>query len=231
MKIFVISLRDAAARRQRISSQLNNLGIDYEFIDAVDGRLGLPQDYKDLIDPIRTVAEIGREMSDAEYACAFSHQKAYREIVNRHLEGAIILEDDAIVRPALKEVLAGKFLEKFQIIQLDSSVTRVYRFGGFGKVGSFRAWRVYLNSERTTGYFVSQSGANYLLNNSLPICRPADWPCDVTKIDMHVLIPRVIGHDDLDSYINYGRDLMRLSGIKFIKKRLNIFEKLLTKKV
>jgi len=38
VRIFCISLKDAQARRQSILEMKNSIGLDLEFVDAIDGR-------------------------------------------------------------------------------------------------------------------------------------------------------------------------------------------------
>jgi GR25 family glycosyltransferase involved in LPS biosynthesis len=37
--VVVLNLKSSSARRQQIDARLKNLGIDYRFFDAIDGRL------------------------------------------------------------------------------------------------------------------------------------------------------------------------------------------------
>ena len=38
MKIFIVSLKDATQRRPNITKRMKDLGLPFEFFDAVDGR-------------------------------------------------------------------------------------------------------------------------------------------------------------------------------------------------
>ena len=37
--VVILNLKSSTARRQQIDARLDNLGIDYHFFDAIDGRL------------------------------------------------------------------------------------------------------------------------------------------------------------------------------------------------
>ena len=104
---FVISLSDYEDRRRSIASHLNQLGISFEFWDAVDGRNGLPTMYERQIDR-QAAKKAGRALSDTEYACALSHITLYRRIVADRIPYALIFEDDALPLPSLLDFLAGK---------------------------------------------------------------------------------------------------------------------------
>ena len=105
--VFVISLQDAVRRRDRLIGQLNSAGLDYEIFDAVDGRQGLPSAYEHMVDRKAMIAEFGRVLTDAECACAISHQLVYNEIIKRGLKGAVILEDDATWTNGATRVVEG----------------------------------------------------------------------------------------------------------------------------
>ena len=93
--VFVVSLPDCIDRREVIARALHHLGIEFEFVDAVDGRHGLDPQYEDQIDRVAT-RRAGRILSDAEFACALSHISVYQRIVLENIAYALILEDDAV---------------------------------------------------------------------------------------------------------------------------------------
>ena len=115
--VFVLSLPDCHDRRARVSAALDGLGLPFEFVDAVDGRRGLPPEYESQID--RPLAQKkGGILSDAEFACALSHINIYRRIVSENIDYALVLEDDAVPQPDLARYLAGKHYEGASLTQL-----------------------------------------------------------------------------------------------------------------
>ena len=87
--VFVLSLPDCHDRRARVSAALDGLGLPFEFVDAVDGRRGLPPEYESQID--RPLAQKkGGILSDAEFACALSHINIYRRIVSENIDYALV---------------------------------------------------------------------------------------------------------------------------------------------
>ena len=116
--IFVISLKDAHERRAKIRKALDDRGLEYEIMDAVDGRGGLPEEYEGILNRAGTHAAFTRDMSDTEYACALSHMSVYEQIVERHFPGAIVLEDDAILSPLFDEFLEARGYLQGKLIQL-----------------------------------------------------------------------------------------------------------------
>lgn len=192
--IFVISLSDDTSRRKLISENLIGLGVEFEIIEAINGLKGLPVQYEHFIDRAATLRGFGRKMTDGEYACALSHQKAYGIILERDLPGAIILEDDTIPAPEFKRFIETKAYNAGDLIQLDYANTYVKIFRKNPLFDAVCLRPLYCNSCRTAGYSISRRGAEYLHENSFPITAPADWPCDITKIDTQVVVPPLTRH-------------------------------------
>ncbi|MEL7027449.1 MAG: glycosyltransferase family 25 protein, partial [Pseudomonadota bacterium] len=117
--IFIISLRDATERRNAVTRRLSAIGLTGQFIDAVDGRNGLPSEFETLIDRASAAAHFHRDLSDAEFACAFSHRRVYQRILDDGLEGAIVLEDDAVPQPGFVEFLAAEGYRAADLILFD----------------------------------------------------------------------------------------------------------------
>ena len=95
--VIILTLKDRVDRRTRLVNALEAQGVRYELWFAVDGRSGLPQKYEHLVDRQQIFKNLQRDMGEAEIACALSHQLIYKEIIDRNLKAAIILEDDAII--------------------------------------------------------------------------------------------------------------------------------------
>ena len=93
--ILVISLPDSTDRRKAITARLDALSLPFEFVDAVDGRNGIPDECKPMVDRQGAVSFMLHPLSDAEFGCALSHLAAYKRVVDDGIPHALILEDDA----------------------------------------------------------------------------------------------------------------------------------------
>jgi glycosyl transferase family 25 len=89
--IFVINLDRSPDRLQRISSRLNELGLTYERVPAIDGKT-ISKATRDGFNPKRS----WHTYTDSDMACYLSHLKALSIIAQREISRAIVLEDDAI---------------------------------------------------------------------------------------------------------------------------------------
>lgn len=192
--VFVISLTDAQDRRRCILDQCAALGIVPQIVDAIDGRSGLPPDLAPQVDRAGAQARVGRPLSDAELACALSHQQVQRRIVSQGLPGAVILEDDAILTPLFAAFLQGQGYLAADFVQMDHMDARVW-------YGRRRPWSAQIaliplaeNASLATGYCLSAQGARHLLDHSTPIAGLADWPCDMSPLGAVVTWPRLVDH-------------------------------------
>lgn len=106
---FVISLSGAADRRERITKTFDEIGLDFEFFDAVDGRQFNVLE-QSIYDAPKRLRCFGKHLTGGEIGCSLSHKKAYAYLVENKIERALIFEDDVILRPdfinVLKEVLS-----------------------------------------------------------------------------------------------------------------------------
>lgn len=205
---FVISLSDCTERRNAITRSLNALGMDFEFVDAVDGRQGLAPVHEEQID--RSVARRrGRILSDAEYACALSHIAVCQRIAAAAFPYALILEDDAVPCPDLLEFLSGRHWQSTDLMQLHHGQSYVRR------QGARPLFKGYVSYARAPGmkcpsavaYTVSRQGAWWIARHARPVVSPADWPDCVDDLEGRCVHPVLVGHRaDVGSLLNaHGR--------------------------
>ena len=221
--VFVISLKDCADRRNSISKNLDILGISFEFVDAIDGRNGLPSEYEGQIDRGETALR-GRVLDDVEYACSLSHIKVYRKILDDDIPWALILEDDAIPLFDLVPYLENKYYDDAQFTQLIFGMP-IYVRRKSQKI-IFGKYRSYLCSMAKTprsavGYVVSNEAAKYFINNGIPVNHAADWPYCINQLiknqEYRIVYPPLIHHDPLKKSLldHYGRSKIKKERRRF----------------
>lgn len=105
MKAFVINLERSAARRESIKKQLDAQGIEFEFVKAVDGAT-LTDEYLNQVCDYEELNKRPHLMHKGMYGCILSHYHIYQRIVAENLPYALVMEDDIIVQPGLKAILA-----------------------------------------------------------------------------------------------------------------------------
>ncbi len=194
--IWVISLPGASERRAATRAQLEAQGLPFTFLDAVDGRKRLPARYEDLVDRPGTIAHLGYAMSDAEYACAVSHQLAYKKLVDEDWPGAVILEDDVLLTEKFRTFYDTRGYEAAPLIQL-FYFDAVVRKTGQRSTAAARLVRLVSTAWMTVGYSISAEAAAKLRAHALPLRGYADWPCDTGGLIGHyVTEPRIVFHAD-----------------------------------
>lgn len=120
LPIFIVSLPEAKDRRKRIEKVFENLGLNFEFIDAVDGR-----QYDVLNHPIynapKRLRSFGKHLTGGDLGCILSHKKIYQRIVNDNIPRALVFEDDVILRDDFLSVL-----EKIQTMNVPFDMIRFF---------------------------------------------------------------------------------------------------------
>lgn len=122
MKVFVINLKRSPERRAFMKKQLDALGMDYEFIEATDGKELSDEEIKNIYDEEASLKFLRVPLTRGEIGCAHSHIKTYQKIVNDNLDYALVLEDDSILEPSLFSLLKNnEFVSQshFDWLQID----------------------------------------------------------------------------------------------------------------
>lgn len=123
--VYILTLADAAERRQPLVDALAEMRIPFTLWPAIDGRQGLPAEYEPLIDRAAARKKQCREMGNGEFACALSHHFIYRDIVAQQAPIALVLEDDARIGAELRDFLDHLHRDDFDLLLLDHAKTRV----------------------------------------------------------------------------------------------------------
>jgi glycosyl transferase family 25 len=192
--IFVVSLMDAKDRRARISKKLEELGLDFDFVDAIDGRKKLPDSLNTLVDRQTANRRLGRPIVDAELACALSHVNIYQLLIESHHRGTIILEDDAIIGDGFKKFVDNHHYLDKNLVMLGYENARVSRFYRQNVFEQYVYRKLNFPSYLTVGYYISRQVAGELLRECTPVSYVADWGSDITRFDALAISPPVVGH-------------------------------------
>ena len=192
--IFVINLKRSPNRKANISKQLDALGLDYQFIEAVDGSQFTPHEivekYGEQVFYTNTYNH--QRMTLGSLGCLFSHIKFYEVMIENNIPIACVLEDDAELSPRLPEVLNAPALQ-----QVPWGTLLLGHYSMYGKSFNKGAETVYWKKRvchghhiarvaefpfTTIGYVVKLSTAKKLLDLAYPIRMPADWVTGNTEL-------------------------------------------------
>jgi glycosyl transferase family 25 len=109
MQIFVVSLKRAKERRNRLIGHFKERQLEYDLVDAVDG-LQLTQSELDAYCDMEVVRKHPNWLTKGMIGACLSHYNIYKKIIEQNLPYACIIEDDVEVDENFKSLLA--ILEK-----------------------------------------------------------------------------------------------------------------------
>jgi glycosyl transferase family 25 len=167
MKVFVVNLDRDTERLAHMQALLGGMGIAYERIAAVDGRV--------LTAEVRAAAS--PELSPGEIGCLMSHRAAWERIAAGSERYALILEDDIFVAPILSMFADGDgwIPPDADVVKLETTRDHVHvdRNAG-GTVGDRRLLRLRSTHPGSAAYVISAAAARDLLRRSAQLTRPVD---------------------------------------------------------
>ena len=196
IRIFVISLKNSTRRRQAIQKQLDDFNLAFEFIDAVDTRQGIPDEYQARCDKEKALKRLGREMVGGEWGCALSHALCYDKIVKDQIKHSLILEDDAILSQDFKMMVKSGALTK-------TGLGFISFFGpaywprwqrGLPFFKQYVLQRPYNRLAYTLAYYLDLEIATTLYDATRTISYVADWPINTRKHRAHIVMPFIVDH-------------------------------------
>ncbi|MCI5968134.1 glycosyltransferase family 25 protein [Helicobacter sp.] len=149
LKFFIINLASAKERREYISRLCRKYQLDYEIIEAVNGRELSGEEIERVSDAKRSHQLLGRTLTQGEIGCALSHKKAFERMFALGLEECVILEDDAWFDERLGYLLSlrNKLPKDLEVLLL-GHYRQVYLDDGF-RVESPFSRRFDLNLDST----------------------------------------------------------------------------------
>ena len=120
LPVFIVSLPEATDRRARIAKIMDDLGLEFEFVDAVDGRKFDVVNHP-LYNAPRRLRAFGKHLTGGDLGCILSHKKIYQRMVDENISAALIFEDDVLLRDAFLPVL-----EKIKTIDVPFDMIRFF---------------------------------------------------------------------------------------------------------
>ena len=221
MKIFIINLEHQKEKRQFMQEQLDRLGLEAEFIAAVNGKSMSADQLREAVYDYENCC-----LTPGEVGCASSHIGIYKIMVDQNIENAIILEDDAI----LSEKLSTSFNEITKSLPSEASCClltepevynkKIYSPTSHGSIHQM------LRGYGTYGYVINLSAAKNLLSKASPIKSEADrWEffSRLGLLKTYCVIPALVLNGDASGdHSNLMQDRKPL-----IQKRLDYYKKLI----
>lgn len=228
IKIFVISLI-GSERRSHIIKEFQKFNIEFEFIDAVNGKL-LKLDSDPLID-YSAVLKHPKWLTPGMVGCSLSHIKCYQKIIDENLDFALILEDDVCLNFDIADI--AKNITKF--MSPDEVTLFFYQCWEEIFLSKKDAIPISLNTSffrtsgklkliSTGGYMIGNSACKKMIENLLPVhIAPDPWKyfCErgiISKVN--ILYPLPISNAYFESTLGYQKNKI----VSIITKVINKYQ-------
>ena len=211
MRIIVINLERATERRKKISTQFASLGLECEFLVAIDGKK-ISDKERALVDNEKRKRITKYPLTDNEIACWLSHKNAMLSLLAGNEEMVAIIEDDAILSPEFAKVIQA--IEnanlEFDVIDLHRKFKKGEFFVHVHKLlDKFAIGRIGRSHMGAIGYIISKKGAEKFLNYAPKFAHAIDkemrryW---ANGLDIYGLENPIVFHNDNEhSYIDETR--------------------------
>jgi glycosyl transferase family 25 len=235
MKIFVTNLKGFEGRRNWIKAHFNDFGLDFEFIDCIDGRKWKDNDLRKVVSKEFFEYHKRKEswVTKGAIAATLTHiERIFKRMVEDNIEYALCCEDDIklskdfkkklqmideyIYRVGFDGVLLLHFflnqstkLSNLEKVQLDKEIT-VYKLPREFKVGS------------GAGYIISRQTAKKIIQDQSPIKRIGDCWNDHPIDNVFFAYPLIIRTGVFSTTLGYqGNILNKLT--KLIPANIRMF--------
>lgn len=217
MKIFVTNLPSSTDRRRSMLAQFDGKALDYEFFPCVVGKDLTEAEIAEAcdIERINELNKNGEWFTRGIIGCSMTSRNIHREIVDRGLRCAVLLEDDTLIPDDFKTVLEDceKIIEPGDVVLLFWVSWAPVTFDSETKIdlGSVTLYDAshhrYLTGGSAT-IFTREAAANMLRFNT-PIQRTPDCWGDFAEAGCFNRVlcayPPVVDTADMMSTMEHGR--------------------------
>ena len=172
LPVYVVSLKNALARRSYLEEMMAKYNVSYQVVDAVYGK-ELEDDYKHTINP-------QRNLKDSEIGCFLSHLECYEKFLETEEDYAVILEDDSLITDQFQKFINAKInKDAFDFLFLLSDDQGadgfVYQVEGSNfNIDDFSIYSLTSAPYSTNAYVISRNAALVMLRNNEIIDAPID---------------------------------------------------------
>lgn len=185
--VYLINLPRDTRRFAMMQAQLQRLALPFEQVPAVYGRELSEVERARLYSPALNRARFHQAMVPGEIGCYASHLQVWQRLVNSGAPHALVLEDDAELRPKLPAALraAAALPPHWDMIKLVGRETESVQQRWALPCNTGELIRYQRVPSLTCAYLVSREGALKLLRSRQPFFRPIDvdlrhwWEADL----------------------------------------------------
>lgn len=226
--VFIINLDSSPERYQHAEQQLQALGISAQRFRGVYGKDLSAAEVDACYDKAANLQHFRRSLSPGEIGCYLSHRGVWQQMVDQHIEVAIVLEDDIEVDPRLPQAIGQvSGLTGWDHIKL-SDDRNAAGFQSKQLENDFSLVNFKQVPNCTTGYAISLSGAHKLLSRQ-KFFRPVDIDLQFgAELDLQLfsLLPYTIWpstkFDSVINQISGGTRKGDTTALRNLKYRLQV---------
>lgn len=171
MKTFVISLVSETSRRSTVSKECEQRSLNFEIVDAINGRALAPSLFETL-----TFDSNKNALTKGEVGCALSHMHVYSKMSSQGLACALVLEDDAQLSPEINYIISdienviSKKKPEIYLLTGNCLCSKFFRKESVAKNKYFRV----LSGSGGHGYVINLQAAKKIMEGNLPVKLEAD---------------------------------------------------------
>ena len=209
MKCYLINLDRSRDRLEFMKSQFDRLGLEFERVEAVNGRALSQEEMASITD----TSKEWPSLSPAEVGCFLSHRKCLEIIAAGEETFAAIFEDDVRLSNGAAQFLVSEHWmpQNADIIKIDAYGHEVLISRPVKREGPYSIAHLRSRHLQTGGYIISRAAARKLLPlmKKVPVpvdhflFDPADGPFNTLTI--YQLTPAICRQSGLESTIGHNR--------------------------
>ena len=173
LMVLLINLDRSTQRRAQMVQRLNNIGLGYQVLSAIDGS-ALCEQLMPTVDADAFRWHTGRGILPGEIGCYHSHLKAWQQLLDSPCQVLLVLEDDMVFKPDFAQALVTSLrgAEHWDILKLAKIRAKQPVRQGF--LGDY-SLNAYIGAATGFGaYLIHRTTAQRLLPQMLPIRAPID---------------------------------------------------------
>ncbi|GAB5538035.1 MAG: hypothetical protein Salg2KO_01380 [Salibacteraceae bacterium] len=231
VKVFVINLPGIEDRKSWMKLHLAERGLQFEFIDGIDGRKWSDEQIKRLVTPRLFNLYSSNKGWLTKGAIAVTKaviENFYKRIIAGDIDYAVFMEDDVVLSDSfvddLKEIESrlkakkaeGIFLMHYMLKQ----PTRLKELKSIKLSGNHTAYKMKPGQKvgSGAGFIASKGAAEQMIANHTPIDAIADWWTDHKNLDVHIVYPPMLNSGKFTSTLGYTKSpwLRVMSKIGFL---------------
>jgi glycosyl transferase family 25 len=197
LMVILINLDRSIQRREQMAQRLNDLGLAYTRLSAVDGQAQWDT-LRGTVDQVVFERQVGRDLMPGEIGCYHSHLQSWQVLLQSDCHTLLVLEDDVVFGDDFMEALGEALQHRDSWDMLNLNKIRAKQPVCQARVGRY-SLNAYMGPLTGMGaYLISRDTAARLLPAMLPIVLPIDLELD--RVHRHQL--RRLGLEPFPSHVN-----------------------------